>query len=385
MISPKGLKSILILASIVAVILAIRLTVFAPKPVPISVYMVQKGKVEETLTNSKAGTVMVRLRARLSPDIGGRVVFLGAREGEQIKGGSVLLRLDNLELKAAFSVTEKGLKSAQAAAREACVSQELSKKEMDRNRPLHQKGMISDAALDQIINRYEISQVHCETAKADVQRAKAAVELAQTNLSKTELLAPFSGVITEITTEIGEWASPSPPSVATTPVITLQDTNSIYVNAPMDEADIGRLRIGLPVRVSLAPYPCRFFDGKIVRIAPFVEDIQGQNRTVSVEAELTDKLFSKSLLPGTSADLEVILDLREHVLRIPTHALMEGSDVLRLDGERLTARKIEVGLRSWEFVEIRKGLNEGDKIAVSLDRIEVTDGAAVTVTQEVLQ
>jgi len=386
MISSKGLKSILILlASVAAVTLTLRLTVFAPKKVPISVYIVKKGKVEETLTNSKSGTVMVRLRARLSPEIGGRVVFLGAREGEQVARGSVLLRLDNSDMKAALAVADTGLKLVQAGAREACVSNDLVKKEVDRNRPLHQKGMISDAVLDQIINRYEISQVHCETAKADVQRAKAEVGLALANLSKTELRAPFNGVITRITTEVGEWVSPSPPSVATTPVITLQDTNSIYVNAPMDETDSGRLQIGLPVRVSLAPYPGRFFYGKVVRVSPFVEDFEGQNRTVSVEAELTDKAFSKSLLPGTSADLEVILKVRENVLRIPTYALMEGDHVLRLNGSRLAARKAKVGLRNWEFVEILSGLNAGDKIAVSLDRPEVQEGAEVTVTETVFR
>jgi HlyD family secretion protein len=384
MISSNGLKAILILL-VIGTILALRLTVFAPKPIAILAYTVTKGTVEEMLTNSKAGTVMVRQRARLSPEIGGRVVFLGAREGQHIQGGSLLLRLDNLELTASLAVAEKGLKSVYALAQEACVSNELEKKEVDRNRPLHQKGMISDAALDQIINRYEMSQVHCETAKADIQRAKALVDLARANLSKTELRAPFNGVVTKIATEVGEWVSPSPPTVSIAPVITLQDINSIYVNAPMDEADSGRLRIGLPVRVTLSPYPSRFFQGKVVRVAPFVEDIEGQNRTVNVEAELTDKAFSKSVLPGTSADLEVILNLRKDVLRIPTYALMEGNTVLLINGNRLAARKTKVGLRNWEFVEVLSGLNEGEKIAASLDRPEVTDGAVVTVTKEVLR
>jgi HlyD family secretion protein len=383
MISSRGLKSVLILVIMAAIILGLRLTVFAPKRIPISVYTVKKGNVEETLTNSKAGTWMVRRKARVSPEIGGRVVFLGAREGETVSEGSVLIRLDDSEGKAHFSVAENGLKLAQAAAQEACVSNTVAEKEANRNRPLHQNGMISNAAWDQIMNRYEMSLVHCKTANADVQRAKASVGLARANLSKTELTAPFGGVITEMTTEVGEWVSPSPSSVSAIPIIRLQDTNSIYLNAPMDEADSGRLQIGLPVRVSLAPFPGQFFHGELVRVAPFVEDIQGQNRTVNVEAELTDKAFSKLLLPGTSADLEVILDLRENVLRIRTYALMEGNSVLFLNGNRLSAHRVEVGLRNWEFVEIRSGLNEGDQIAVSLDRPEVKDGALVTVTDEV--
>ena len=377
------LKWILVVAGVVVVGVLLRFTVFAPKPVPISAYTVKKGTVEETLTNSKAGTVKVRQKARLSPEIGGRVVFLGAREGERVKGGSVLLRLDDSELRASMLMAERGLKSAQAAAREACVAAELAKRDLDRSLPLHQSGLVSDAVFDQLSNRHETSRVRCETAGAEAERAAASVELARASLAKTELRAPFNGVVTEVTTEVGEWVSPSPPAVPIPPVITLQDIDSIYMEAPMDEADVGRLRIALPVRVSLAPFPAKFFQGKVVRIAPFVEDVQGQNRTVEVEAELSDKAFSKTLLPGTSADLEVILDTRENVPRIPTYALMEGNRVLLIDKTRLVSRQIETGLRNWEFVEIRSGLKEGDRIAVSLDRPEVKDGAVVEITEEV--
>ena len=381
--SPKWLKRILVLVGIVVVVLLLRFTVFAPEPVPVSVYTVQQGRVEETLTNSKAGTVKVRQRARMSPEMGGRVAYLGVREGDRVKAGTLLLRLEDSELRASLEVAERAYKSGQSAAREACVVADLAGRELERNRVLHQGGMISDSVLDQLSNRFEAARVRCETAKVDTERAGASVSLARATLKKTELRTPFEGIITEVTTEVGEWVSPSPPAVPIPPVITLQNENSIYVEAPMDEADVGRLRAGLPVRVSLAPFPSRFFQGKVVQVAPYVEDIQGQNRTVDIEAEFTDKVFSRSLLPGTSADLEVILDAHEKVLRIPTYVLLEGNRVLLVSGKRLVTRNVQTGLRNWEFVEIREGLKEGDRVATSLDRPEVKEGALIRITQEV--
>jgi HlyD family secretion protein len=381
---PKNaIKWLVVLAGLVGVVLILRFTVFAPKPVAISAYKAKKGRVEESLTNSKAGTVKVRQKARLSPEVGGRVTFLGAREGGHVGKGQVLLRLDDSEFQASLTMSERAWAAAKAAAREACVTEDLAKRDLDRNQALYSKGMISDSALDQISNRYEAAQVRCKASQAEAYRAEAAIELARANLMKTELRAPFSGIVTDVTTEVGEWVSPSPPSVPIPPVITLQDMDSVYVEAPMDEADLGRLHSGLPVRINLAPFPTRYFSGKVIRVSPFVEDIQGQNRTVDVEAELSDKAFARTLLPGTSADLEVILDVHENVLRVPTYALMEGDQILVIDGKHLAQRKVKTGLRNWESVEILEGLKEGERIAVSLDRPEVKDKALVDVTEEV--
>ena len=91
------------------------------------------------------------------------------------------------------------------------------------------------------------------------------------------------------------------------------------------------------------------------------------------------------LLPGTSADVEVILSTRQEVLRIPTSSLIEGGKVLVLEGERLIERGVELGLRNWDFTEIVDGLSEGDLVVTSLDRQEVEDGALAKAADETLE
>jgi HlyD family secretion protein len=381
--SSKWRNRLIILAIIVSIILLLRFTLLKPKPVEISIYKVQRGKVEQTVTNSKAGTVKVRNRANLSPEIGGRVVFLNAKEAQRVKKDELVLRLDDTEYKASLTLAQRAADASTASRKEACVAAELAQKDWERNKALHQQGIVSDAILDQSATQHESARARCEAAQAEANRALANVDVARAALKKTEVRAPFDGVIVEVTTEIGEWVTPSPPGVPIPPVIDMLDDRGIYVEAPIDETDAAKLRTGLPVRINLDPYPDQSFPGTVTKIAPFVRDIEGQNRTVDVEAEFNDREFSNKLLAGTSADIEVILTARDNVLRIPAYALMEGSRVLMVAEGQLVARKLKTGLRNWDYVEITEGLKEGDVITVSLERAEVKEGVKVKIVEEV--
>ena len=189
------------------------------------------------------------------------------------------------------------------------------------------------------------------------------------------LRAPFDAVVAESSTHVGEFVTPAPPGVPMPPVMDLLDPATVYVSAPMDEVDAARLRAGLPVRVSLDPLPGRELAGTVTRVAPYVLDVEQQNRTVEIEVELQDRALAATLLPGTSADVEVILDLRRDVLRIPTQALEEERKVLVLEGGKLVEKPVTVGLRNWDFTEVRAGLRDGEQVVLSLDREGVAPSA----------
>jgi len=144
----------------------------------------------------------------------------------------------------------------------------------------------------------------------------------------------------------------------------------------MDEVDSGNIHPGQPARVTFDSYPGRQFDGRVLRVAPYVLDREEQNRTVEIEVELDDPSAVR-LLPGTSADVEVLLEARERVLRVPTSALIEGEKVLVAENGVLAERKLGIGLKNWDWTEVRSGLAAGDLVVVSLDRPEVQAGAKV--------
>jgi HlyD family secretion protein len=362
-------------ALLVAAGVLLRLTVFAPDPVQVRTVAVEKGRVEETVTNSRAGTVKARRRAKLAPETGGRVVALPHRRGSRVREGQLLLRIEDSLQRAQLSLAEDERDVALAQRDQACFAAERAARERDRVRDLAARGIVSTDQVDGVDSQERTAQAACRAARATAERADSAVTLARAQLRQTTLLAPFDGIVADTFVEEGEWTSPSPPALPIPPVLDLIDTRSIYVSAPMDEVDSGRIRKGLKARLTVDSRPGRHFEARVVEVAPYVADRLEQNRTVEIELELDDTAVAASLLPGTSADAEVILSGKDGVLRVPTSSLIEGGKVLVLEKGRLVERTLQLGLRNWDFTEVTGGLREGERVVVSLDRPEIKAGA----------
>ncbi len=375
-------KRILVLAAAAVVLLVLRWTVFRPEPVPVTVSAVGRGRVEDSVVNSRAGTIESRLRAQMSPGIQGLVTAIPVKKGARVKRGEVMLRLDDGEVRAQRNLAARSLDAARAAANQACLAAEQTARDLARAEGMAAGSLISEQALEAARTQAETAAAACTAAREQARQAEAAVAAAQATLDKTVMTAPFDGVVLDITTEVGEWVTPSPPGVLIPPVIDIIDPDSLYVSAPLDEADVARVQVGLPVRISMDAFRGRSFPGTLAYVSSFVETRQEQNRTLTVEAVFHDRELPENVLPGLSADVEVILAARDDVLRIPTYALLEGSKVLVVRDGTLESVAIETGLRNWEFTEVISGLDEGDRVVVSLDRPEVKAGAKVRVTGE---
>ncbi len=370
----RWLRWSVVAAAVVGVGLALRLTLLAPRPVRVEVARVERGEVEEIVANTRAGTVKARRRARLSPRTGGQVVRLPVREGDRVRAGDLLLQLDDAVQRARLELARRDVATARARADEACLAAELARRELARTEALHAGGLAPDQRLDTVRTERDRAVAACRAARAAVAEAEAQVRLAEEELALTRLLAPFDGVVARVETEVGEWITPAPPGVPVPPVLDLIDTSSIYISAPIDEVDAGRVRVGLPVRVSVDPRPGERFPARVTRVAPYVEDRLEQNRTLEVEVELDDPRVAATLLPGTSADVEIVVARREGVLRVPTSAVAEGGEVLVLHGGRLEARTVRVGLSNWRWSEVRSGLEEGDLVVASRTSTGVRPG-----------
>jgi len=371
-----------VLIGIAAAVVLLRLTLLAPKRVPVQVARVERGRVEQTVTNSRAGTVKARRRAKLSPQEGGRVVTLPKRRGDRVRAGEVLLELDSSVQRARLDLAGREQESAIAERTRACLAAERSGRELARHRRLAAEGIVATDLLDQVESGARTAAAACEAARAGEKKAAAGIEVAARELEYTVLRAPFDGVVADLSIEVGEWSTPSPPAVPIPAVLDVIDPSSIFVSAPMDEVDSARLRTGLPARVAVDSYPGKHFAGHVVRVASYVLDVVEQNRTVEIEVELDDSAFAATLLPGTSADVEIVLDTHDDVARLPSAALLAGNRVFVIEHGRLAERLIEVGLRNWDMTEVRAGLAEGDSVVVSLDRAEVKAGARVTIEQD---
>jgi len=366
----------LVAAGLVGAAFLLRVTVLAPEPIPVRTAAVGRGVIDSTVTNSKAGTVRARQRAHLSTEIGGRVVEITHREGDVVAQGELLLLLNDSTLRAQQTQALEAIRAADAHYQEMCITRDKARREYNRKRQLAAQNIVSEDLLDQLLHDFQAASAGCDAADAERQKVRASLAGVAADLDKVSIYAPFPGVIAEVDVEVGEWVTPSPAGI-----IDLINRESLYISAPMDEIDSGRIEIGLPVRVTVDSRPNETFLGKVTRIAPYVLDIEAQNRTVEIEVELDDLEISSSLLPGTSADVEVILQTIEEAPRIPTTALFQDNRVLVVEDDVLVEREIETGLRNWDYVEVRSGLEEGEVVVTSLDRAEVEAGQVVEIIQ----
>jgi len=147
----------------------------------------------------------------------------------------------------------------------------------------------------------------------------------------------------------------------------------------MDEVDAPRVKPGQVARITLDALPKQVFAGKVRRVAPYVLAVEKQARTVDVEIDFAQPENASGLLVGYSADVEILLESRENVLRIPTAAIQEGGRVLILKDGKLAEAKIKTGLANWEYTEVLEGLSAGDQIVTSLERDGVKVGAKAIV------
>ena len=369
---PGWLAALVVVAVAVAVL---RLVVLRPKPVSVEIAVAELGVVEESVTNTRAGTIKARRRAKLSPQMGGRVVELPFRKGAAVAAGALLLRLDDSLQQAQLELAREDLRTAAALGDESCLAATLAEREWQRGAALAADGISSVAALDTLETSRDRASAACRAAHAARDQAEARVRLAAAELAFTELRAPFSGVVADCGTEVGEWITPSPPGVPIPAVLDLLDPASIYVTAPIDEVDAERVSVGQEVRIQVDSRPGKHYVGTLVRVAPYVLDLLEQNRTVEVEAEIADDAVAAAVLPGTSADLEVILKRRDAVLRVPTAAIAEGSKVLVLSDGKLQERTVTTGVRNWQFTEVTAGLAAGEQVVSARNSAEVTPGA----------
>lgn len=354
-----------------------------PQPIAVVLVEVVHGKVESSVANTRAGSVEACQRTKLSPISGGRIAYLGVKKGDHVKKGQVLLKLWNDDQQAQSHLAQTQVASSQQRIVEICAIADNAIREAARTVKLRARGFVSEGAEEKVRYEAQARRAACEGARADVAQAQARVNVTKVEQNRTVLIAPFDGIVADIVGELGEYTTPSPPGVAMPPAIDLIDDTCLYIEAPMDEVDAPKIRVGQLARVSLDALPGKQLAGHVKRVAPYVLAVEKQARTVDVEVALDDfsgnTANSPQLLVGYSADVEIVLASHDNVLRVPTSSLQEGNKVLIYlpETKKLEQRVIKLGITNWEYTEVLDGLKQGDFVVASLEREGVKAGALV--------
>ena len=277
----RWLRLAIVVVGLLAALVLLRRTVWAPEPVAVALARVERGRVEETVTNSRAGTVKARRRAQISPEVGGRVLELPFRDGDRVPAGDVLLRLDDSIVRAQVDLARREL----ALRRRSAPSLPRRRAGAARARPqprarhggnrLHRRpGPAQTAAATQAAG--------CEASRRGAERARAAVDLAQAERGRTVIRAPFDGIVADSSTR----SASTPPRRRRACRSRRSSTSSIP-----DPSTSARPWTRSTRRASAPGCRCASrstptgpqLAGPVVRVAPYVLDREEQNRTVEIE------------------------------------------------------------------------------------------------------
>ncbi|MGD8934270.1 MAG: efflux RND transporter periplasmic adaptor subunit, partial [Gammaproteobacteria bacterium] len=296
----KRFKLLITLLVVAVAIAALVAWLSRDKPVAVVVKKVDRGTVQETVANTRAGTIEACRRSGISPSTGGQISSMPVKEGDLVEKGQVLMELWNVDILAQYELARSQAKASAALANQACVRAEVAQREAVRQKKLQKKNLSSEEAVDKADGEARAQQAACDAARASSEVSREQLNVIMAELDRTRLTAPFGGVVAEVNGEIGEFVTPSPVGIPTPPAVDLMDISCLYVSAPIDEVDAPRIRINMNAKISLDAFSDQIFSGRVRRIAPYVLEVEKQARTVDVEVDFICQQDCEHMLPGYS-------------------------------------------------------------------------------------
>jgi HlyD family secretion protein len=391
--------SILLLIVVIGGTVAIKANGKDKKP-PESPVKTAKAEVADVQVKvTEVGTVEPEVKVEVKSAISGKVIEILHRDGDVVRRGTVLARVEpDLNQAQSLADTKNGVVSAEIRFHDA-------KKKFEDNNRLLTQGLLAPAQHRDVETQYLEARQDYEREKEKynlVEKSGIPIGLSAANFRGSNIVAPMDGVVLTKDVEIGESITSGVSSFnAGTVLFTVADTSRMIVKAGVNEVDIGKITVGLPVRVTLDAYPKVVFRGKIDRIAPAVR-IDEKVRVFDVEIRLDAQ--GRELRSGMTANIEVIGEKKAKVLSIPVESVFKrdeqeivyvkkaidpkafaeeskakkGSDEAKKEEKDawkkfFDKRVIVTGLADNARVEIVSGLKAGEEVALTDPTLDKKD------------
>ncbi len=306
-----------------------------------------------------SGYVVARRKAAVASKGTGTLVYLGVEEGDRVKKGQVIARLEDSDVLASLRRARENLKVAEADLRDA-------KQSLERMRTLVEREMVAQAEFDAAEARYKRVIASIDAAKFGVQEAEVAVD-------NTRIVAPFDGTVLKKNADVGEIVAPLAGAASSrAAVVTIADMSSLEVDADVSEANITRVSAGQSCEITLDAYPQQRYPGLVTKIVPTADRAKA---TVMVKIKF--KNYDQRVLPEMSAKIaflaagsNVNAAASKPLLTVPVAAVASrnGRQVIyQVKDDRAVEVPVLLGQRLGNLVEIKEGLREGDKVIGKID------------------
>lgn len=372
--------------------------------------VVEIAKVESMTiieTVSATGKIQPEVEVKISSEVSGEVIALNVKEGQQVKKGDLLVKINPDIYESGVNRTVASLSTTKAGVNQADAQVKEAKASYDRNKKLFDKGVISKAEWDRIVSAYEVASAARQSAYYQMKSASANVTEANDNLKRTSIFAPADGTISKLDVELGERVMGTQ-GMASTELMRIANLNNMEVEVDVNENDIVKVNIGDSAKVEVDAYLKRKFEGIVTSISNSATSATTADQVTNFKVKVRlSKESYKDLVagkpanfspfrPGMTATVDIITKRSVNVLGVPIGAVVIKEDttatkkdiVAELEkeeakekgkapkkdekfecvfvkiGDKVKLKVVKTGIQDDTNIEIISGLKKGDEIIV---------------------
>jgi HlyD family secretion protein len=381
----KRHKKALIIAGIAVVLgLIILLNLRSKSESSIKVTVEKVGRQDLTSIISASGEVKPKKNIEISAHVPGRIVKIGVKEGDLVKTGDFLLKLDSTQYEANADRDRALIGFYRTELEQSAARLNQDKAILERQKELFNSQLISREQLEAAEVQYEISQAQHSSVLHQIEQSQASLRSSMDNLSKTTFSAPIDGVITSLRVEEGEVAIIGTMNNPGTVLMTIADLSIMEVEVEVDETDVVNVRLGQKAEVHVDALPNQTIPGQVTEVGSSalqkVGVTSGTEESKDFKVVVTLDNPPSSLKPGLSASADIITSNKKKALAIPISALVlqekqgqdksrqekseqEGVFVVNKEG-RVSFKPVTKGITGDLNIEIVSGLEEGQEVVV---------------------
>ena len=373
---------------------------------------IERRDLVEIVTAS--GNIRARRTVDISSDVSARVAELLVDEGDDVVRGQTLLRLEPDQYRASLSRTEASLAQAEAQRTQQEANLIRTRRDLDRFLALRTRDslLVSRQQIDDATTSLAVAEATLSSAEHGVAQARAQVDEAQDQLSKTIFVAPIDGKVTRLNVEEGETVIIGTMNNPGSLVLTIADLSVIEAVMQVDETDVSVIELGDSTVIRIDAFADREFVGRVTEIGnsainPPSGQAAGQQAAIDFEVVVTLDPTDAALRPDLSATADIVVETRRQALSVPIIAMTVREDttwtgednggdreaaheiegVFLARGGRATFTPVTIGIAGQEYFEVLAGLSEGDTVVAGpYQRIrQLVEGDAILATEDIAE
>jgi HlyD family secretion protein len=377
----KRRKKLLIILAVVVVLGAIvmgNLRSRREKAVKVTVEKVQRHDLTSIV--SASGEIKPKKNINISAQVPGRIIKIGVEEGDEVKAGDFLLKLDSTQYEAIADRDQNFIRAAKADLIQAEARLQRDKNSLDRMLKLFADDLISKDQIEQAQSQYDITAAQANAIRFQIKQAEASLKSTMDNLAKTTYGSPIDGVITSLRVEEGEVAIIGTMNNPGTVLMTIADLSVMEVEVEVDETDVVGVTLGQEAKVRVDAFPSTVFAGKVTEVgsSALQKTTAGASTQESKDFKVVVTLDNpdRKIKPGLSASADIIVSERKQAVAVPISALVlrdkpnaeknaaarEEEGVYTVEAGRAKFVPVDKGITGGMLIEITSGLTEGREI-----------------------